>query len=112
MHAVLATDHEVHVHSHRPGLPKHFTPFDPSLVYDLALINHGACLVDLRRARIDTRIFTSHIPWQSTIIRNHRHAAIRRPRTRPRRRPTGGVPLQPAGHVRPSKRLAAWRVWN
>lgn len=96
MHDALAANHKVHVHSHRPGLPKHFTPFDPSLVYDLALINHGACLVDLRGARIDTRIFTSHgiipaeewprlgadayvavselvashMPWRSTIIRN------------------------------------------
>lgn len=96
MHAALSQDHEVHVHSHRPGLPEGYTPFSPSITYDLAMINHGACLLDLKTARIGTRIFTSHgivpaeewprmgadayvavselvashIPWTSTIIRN------------------------------------------
>lgn len=110
MHGVLATEHEVHVHSHRAGeLPPEYVPFDPGATYDLALVNHGPCMVDLRHTRIRTRIMTSHgvvpaeewarpgadayaavseyvaghIPWRSTIIRNPIDVDRFRPRTPP-----------------------------
>lgn len=69
MQRTLSANHEVHLYS---GDGEHggLTPFDPSLFYDVALINHWPSMQALRSAEIGKRVFTSHgvLPYEEVPV--------------------------------------------